>query len=278
MKKLFLKPGFEFIFCLSLLAILGLPTLMFAQTTRDVQINIQNGDTTVNGKNIKELPYKQRQEALKDITNISNSSQTTSTQRQVVIDNNTADTAGNGPLAANGKAMKFHRRKTISKDSTMSFSYRFDNGNNNGPRRMEGDFHFNRPDDGPFGFDRRNTQNFVYTNTDKEGVSTRVSFHVSEPSGENLRRIGHFEGALLDITDLNLVPQFSSGKTMLTFGLPAKTAAEVQLKDSEGNIVWTEKTSGAAFSKSFVIGLNGIYYLQVKQGGKVAVKKIFKEQ
>src|ERR1700688_3812055 len=71
MKKSLIKPGFEFIFALSLIAILGLPPLLMAQNQKDVEITIQNGDTIINGKNIKELSAKDRQAALKDINHLS---------------------------------------------------------------------------------------------------------------------------------------------------------------------------------------------------------------
>jgi len=62
------------------------------------------------------------------------------------------------------------------------------------------------------------------------------------------------------------------------FSLPTKAIAEVKLVNSQGNILWTEKAAGGSFTKSFVMGLNGMYYLQVKQGSGVAVKRIMKEE
>jgi len=73
MKKNLLKPGYEFIFTLSLLAVLGLPPMLFAQDKKDLNINITNGDTTVNGKKIKDLSPKERKAALKDIVIIDSS-------------------------------------------------------------------------------------------------------------------------------------------------------------------------------------------------------------
>jgi hypothetical protein len=124
----------------------------------------------------------------------------------------------------------------------------------------------------------RNSQNFDYVSTDEDGISTHVTFHVSEVSNDDLKRMPHVEGGRFEISDLNLVPEFSTGKTLLMFDLPAKTAAEVKLTDSEGKILWNEKTAGGHFSKTFVFGLNGVYYLQVKQGHNISVKKIMKEQ
>jgi hypothetical protein len=70
MKKNAFKPGFEFIFSLCIMAVLGLPPLVFGQATKDLQITINNGDTTINGKNIKDLSASDRKEALKDINQI----------------------------------------------------------------------------------------------------------------------------------------------------------------------------------------------------------------
>jgi hypothetical protein len=88
----------------------------------------------------------------------------------------------------------------------------------------------------------------------------------------------HVEGGKLDISDLNIVPEFSSGKTVLMFNLPAKSVADVKLTDSEGKVLWSGKSAGSSFSKTFTLGLNGVYYLQVKQGNNVAVKRIMKEE
>src|SRR6185312_6456023 len=70
MKTFNFKPGFEFIFALSLIAILGLPPVLLAQVQKDLEIKIENGDTTVNGKNIKDLSPAERQNALKDINHL----------------------------------------------------------------------------------------------------------------------------------------------------------------------------------------------------------------
>jgi len=127
-------------------------------------------------------------------------------------------------------------------------------------------------------FERRNTQNFDYVNTDGEGISTHLSFHVSDASNNDLKKISPVEGGKLEITDLNIVPQFTSGKILLLFNLPAKSIADVKLSDSQGKLIWNEKATGGNFTKTFALGLNGVYYLQVKQGSNVAVKRIVKEE
>ena len=126
--------------------------------------------------------------------------------------------------------------------------------------------------------ERRVTQSFDYVNTDNEGISTRVRFRVSEISNEDLKKMPHVEGGKFEITDLNLVPEFSTGKTLLMFNLPAKTLADVKLINDEGKVMWNDKSTDGKFIKSFVLGLNGIYYLQIKQGNNIAIKRIVKEE
>ena len=130
------------------------------------------------------------------------------------------------------------------------------------------------------GFGRRNTQNFIYNNIDNNGISTHVSYRVSDHPAMldyDAGKQGDSQMEMLELTDLNLVPQMSQGKTVLMFNLPAKATADVQFKDGKGTLLWTAKAVNGTFTKTFPLGLNGLYYLQVKQGGKVAVKKIEKE-
>jgi hypothetical protein len=130
------------------------------------------------------------------------------------------------------------------------------------------------------GFNRRNTQNFMYNSTDNNGISTHVSYHVSDhpvmldydAGKKEMKQLD-----MLDITDLNIVPEFSAGKTVLMFSLPSKTVAAVELKDSKGTLLWSEKAINGSFNKTFALGLNGLYYLQVKQGDKIVVKEIMKD-
>jgi hypothetical protein len=63
----------------------------------------------------------------------------------------------------------------------------------------------------------------------------------------------------------------------LIFSLPGKSVADVKLTDNEGKLIWSAKAINGNFNKSFGLGLNGVYYLQVKQGTKVALKRIVKE-
>lgn len=297
MKKHFLKPGFELIFALSLIVILGLPPMLMAQNQKDVEISIQNGDTTVNGKNIKSLTTNERKEALQDLKHINgpmiisdNPADGAHGQRQFFYQRK--DTTG-GRLDRAGRRMGNHppmiTENIIIKDSlgnVTEVSPRRSRGN--GPKfddrqRGPGDMGFRskgfeRPFAGGMGFGRKNSQNFDYDNVDKDGIATHISFHVSEASNDDLKRMPHVEGGKFEISDLNIVPQFTSGKVLLMFNLSSKATAEVNLTDSEGKILWTEKSAGGSFNKAFSMGLNGIYYLQIKQGNNVSVKRIMKQE
>jgi hypothetical protein len=252
MKKRSFKPGYEFIFTLCVLAILGLPPLVFAQSTKDMDITIVNGDTTVNGKNIKDLRGKERTEALNEIGKIGS------------IKNNT-------PMMAQGN-MK-HKMQTghaHADSNRMHIETQ---------RRM--DIRVDRADEDHRGMvDHKNTQNFIYSSTDNNGMTTRVSFHITDhfgPLDADVIKDENQQLDMLDLQDLSIVPEFSAGKILLLFNLPSKTVAEVKLKDSKGTILWSEKAVNGKFSTTFSLGLNGIYYLQVRQGGKITVKKIIKE-
>jgi hypothetical protein len=288
MKKFFLKPGLEVIFSVSLIAILGLPPVLMAQNQKDVEIKIENGDTTVNGKNIRELSAADRKNALRDIRHIDGDN------NQNVYFFKRKDTTGgkterfefrkriqtNGdhqPMITGssiirdsvGNVVVLRRGRRRQADSNMTFSYRLD-------RTPGGPGFGNRPGGPMMMGERRNSQNFDYVNTDNEGISTHVRFHVSDVSNEDLKKMPHVEGGKFEITDLNLVPEFSTGKTLLMFDLPGKAPGDVKFIDSEGKVLWNDKSNGSGFSKTFVMGLNGIYYLQIKQGRNIAIKRIMK--
>lgn len=296
MNKHLTKPGFELIFALSLIAIIGLPPLVFAQGTKDMEIRIANGDTIINGKNIKELSTADRKQAIKDIENLGNAfTPKNSGQRHMDIrKRDHADTSSENIIIKNGDKdpaiadgffkrdttghmFKFRMKRLNGKDSTFTFNYKMNNDlrerfDDSGP----GEFFHPRGAGREF-MHRRNVQIFDYSNTGSDGITTHASFRVNEPSPGKIKEITGTEKAALEITDLNIVPEFSSGKTILMFSLPAHTVAEVKLTDNDGKLIWSAKAMNGNFNKSFALGLNGVYFLQVKQAGKLALKRIIKE-
>jgi hypothetical protein len=286
MKQRFVNPGFDTIFALSIIAFFLLPALVFGQGKRRIEIRINNGDTIVNGRNIKDLSAADRERALKDIDGFKNLNGPDTGKRKLLIERRMF---GDNDTAAGHRTFKFRFRGPNGKDSMMTFNYRMAPGRefrfepkdfDAEPRDFE--FHnFNGDMPRMRGMamaHRRNNQSFSYTNTGSDGMITHINFNASDASPERTKKETGNEKADLQLQDLVIVPEFSSGKTMLSFSLPSRASAEVKLTDNDGKIIWIDKTSNGSFSKTFALGLNGVYLLEVKQGGKMALKRIVKEE
>jgi hypothetical protein len=291
-KKLTTKPGFEFIFAVGIAGIFILPAAVMAQDNKNIDITIANGDTVINGKNIKEMSPAQRQEAMGDLNKItgkgkgrynkeyrferrSNTAPVVPTDGLGVTDLNIVHTPNGYIVQPQDKQL--HVRRVIRRDSAVVIIHD-PRGDRRGPGHGSSDEFLAPPAPPIENFSRRNTQEFEYTNIDNDGVETGVSFRVSDPKGPRLKGIAGVDKSDLMISDLKIVPDFVSGKTLLMFSLPTKAVAEVEFMDNSGKTLWTEKTSTGTFSKNFALPLNGVYNLKIKQSGKMAVKQIFKEE
>ncbi|MFA6085744.1 T9SS type A sorting domain-containing protein [Mucilaginibacter sp.] len=302
MKKLLLKPSLEVVFSISLMAILGLPPLVMAQTQKDFEIKIVNGDTTVNGKNIKKLNEQERKDAMAELGNMRGTFEIETNgdaQSNITIKRNnkrngktnviverrikkgdqlTPEFFEMNPGDSSSKKfnLKLNRLKKI--DTSFAFNYQLDDEH---PVKVEmnRDFRFDGSNIRPMRmrFNNRNTQNFNYVNTDNDGISTRISFRVTDAMNNKVKASGGTDKTYLTLNDLNLSPEFSTGKIMLSFNLPAKSPADVKLTDSQGKILFTDKAVAGSFSKKVSLPLNGVYYLNVKQGTASVTKKIVKE-
>lgn len=295
MKTNWMRPGFELMFAVSIILIMTLPLLVFAQGTKNMDITIINGDTTINGKNIKDLSPDDRQQALKDISHL-NGPEIAGRRRILLRQKGPADTGANKIILkrrfnsedntaqthgffndSTNHVFKFKMRRPQGNDSTFTFNYRMNMDRGDDFDTHEPNLKFRMRNPWREDFHHRQMQRFEYTSTGSDGISTHASFRVNNASPEKIRSMTGSEKAELEIKDLNIAAEFSSGKTLLLFGLPSKSAAEVKLTDNDGKLVWSEKILNGSFNKSFALGLNGVYYLQVKQGGKVALKRIVKE-
>jgi hypothetical protein len=296
MKK-FIKPNFEFIFSVSLVAILSLPLLVLAQNQKNIEIKIINSDTTVNSKDIKKLSAQERKEALATIGGLPNTltvwSNDNKSNNRIIIKRQTQTNSNsndmefekdlsmlngsplNGGNDSARKDVRIRLKRLQGVDSAQAFTYRF---NNSLPPMDVKKFSFDMPVRGQrLDFDGLNSQAFNYSKIDNDGISTNINFRVTDPSKEKLKRMAGTDKADLTLNDLNLNPEFSTGKTNLSFNLLAKTVADVKFTDTEGKVLWTDKASAGSFNKKISLPLNGIYYLQVKQGASVALKKIVKD-
>ncbi|MFD1258041.1 T9SS type A sorting domain-containing protein [Mucilaginibacter terrae] len=277
MKKRLLKPGFEMLFSAGIVAALGLPQLLFAQdrkaVKKEINIVIKDNDTTFNGKNLKKMAPDERQDALAEINK---TVKPHSPQRLEFNTRQSINIKGHDGI----KSVYTYRRDSSRRyaNPTDGLTSRLPNVNFG----MEGPIKERlRPEERPLrmrNFSRQNSQTFDFNNVGKDGINTHVSYQVTEAGVEDAKKFaGLNTTSTLELQDLTFTPQFTAGKTVLSFTLPAKTAADVQLTDSEGKIIWKDKTALAGFSKTFTWGLNGVYYLVVKQGGNAVVKRIVKE-
>ena len=303
MKKL-LSPGFEFMFALGIIAIFMLPPIVMAQSHKeDLEVNINNKDTLINGKNIRDLSPAERKEALAKLNGLNDnfsfkfngpdsSKRITLRMRKngdktqdIVIERDgkaddviaTIPDMGNRFFFRNDSASRAERRSELRKlgdMSGMSFNFEPMAPGNNDPQV----YSFNNGRTTIMGRNRKNTQSFSFSNVDNDGISTHIDFNVSDASADNAKRIAGTEKTDLEIKDLVLSPQFSSNKLTINFSLTGTGTAEVSFKNTEGAILWTGKAVSNNFTKTFELPQNGVYYLEVKQGGKTGLKRIIKEE
>lgn len=283
-RKITTRPGFEFIFAAGIAAIFIIPSAVLAQTSKSLEITIANGDTVINGKNIKELNPQQRAEALKDVNSIKAPK---GGRREMRIERRNDNGIGDqamlpppppgapqyGDYTGGTKDKPLRMKKRIDTSFTYSFKFDDDGDRKMAPPRIEaprGNMRLNVMRGPRMGFNSRNSQTYSYTNTDGAGVTTRINYRLTDAD--------HDATSELSLADIKLVPDFTNGKTTLMFDLPAKGAAVVEFMNSEGKVLWSERSASAMFVKAFPLPLNGHYQLKVKQGSKVAMKDIFKEE
>ncbi|WP_158534928.1 T9SS type A sorting domain-containing protein [Mucilaginibacter hurinus] len=311
MKQSILKPGFECVFALSLAAIVGLPPLVMGQDKQEndyqkqITVKMKGSDTMVNSKRIKDMPATGRDEVSEDILvdtrTFTLKPQPDEKRRRFVIkrkphgeksdilidrraldrDEMPGHEMEEGVMINDSLGKKLGLKLKVLREAPglafnngLTDDHSIDSdGSLNDVTRVRG-FRLGRTFDNLV---KPNSQSFNYTSTDADGISTHVSYRINAASAEKLKMIAGVNTATLQLKDIHISPEFSTGKTTLTFNLPAKTAAEVQFKDSQGKLLWSDKAVNGAFSKTFVLGLNGAYYLQVKQGMDIAVKRVVKE-
>ena len=128
---------------------------------------------------------------------------------------------------------------------------------------------------------RNNSQSFNYTNTDKDGITSRINIRISEPNHEMLKKITANETSTtsLEVADLTLFPNFSTGKMTLSFNLDKRGTTDIKILDSDLKPVFTDKPTNFSsnYTKQIMLPKNGIYYITVNQNGNWFVRKLVKE-
>ena len=287
------------------------------EAERDIRIS--NGDTVVNGKKISEIDKLERENLRKELHSLERSkandrgdvvirrkdnSGKNTVEKDVIIKR---EMSIPGLDERDMKVMEFKFKEPLSEKRVFKFDGDLmpDSLLENVRIRIEGPVRFeNRTiarngetlhqrhylSDEPAGFSiathdvelrkhPENSQAFRYNTTDKDGISTSVSFRIHEAEKPQFAKItGSAAVKLMDeVKDLTLFPNFSSGKTTLSFQLLAKGAAEVKILDNNLKMIFSDKVSGESFNKQLALPKNGIYYLTIYQNKNWFVRQIVKE-
>jgi hypothetical protein len=288
-------------------AVLLASELRAQEKPKSTTIIITRGDTVINGKHIDKLSQEEKEELLKDFPGLKDGKIAIG-GTGILLDGNMPDVVKRGmsrrffPFEGDSAMVKFF---DFDHDSAMVrffgkgpgdfFSF---SGDSLFFKRMKIDsllsangmrLHRARPgyidrdrDAAVSGDDRysaRNSQSFTYSNTDKNGISTRMTFRVSDASKEDMEKTGPGGTAALPVDDLSFVPSFSTGNVTVSFSVATKGVTEVKLLDADFKPVFSEKllNFSGSFSKQASLTKNGVYFLRISQGGKTTVKKVVKQ-
>ncbi|MES2276975.1 MAG: T9SS type A sorting domain-containing protein [Bacteroidota bacterium] len=255
MKSLIKRPGFEAIFYMGITLLVILPAMVFAQQSNTLFTAPSTKQMALIDVMVKHVPKY-------DI---------------------------------NGNVLNNPMLKWPGSDSLRNFKYYLYNnpaGNNNGPL-VEPHNHVTyskidhmailHPDMSQYrmpifgGREDAGEQLSVDLNAiSKDGVGTSSLFRVSAAMPDMEKKlIGEAISGLV-IFNLAITPEFSTAKTQVAFTLPAATDADISFTNNDGQPIWSEKSTGVKFNKTFMLPFSGVYYLVVKQGGKAAVRQVVK--
>lgn len=118
--------------------------------------------------------------------------------------------------------------------------------------------------------------------TTKTIVIKRID--ITNADETDMKRIGKNAGEAdgkLNIEKMNFYPNPNTGKFNLSFNLPEKGDAEINIMNTDGKTVYKEKLTSFSgnYDKEIDISKNvkGIYFVKVEQGKHAQVKKIILE-
>ncbi len=129
--------------------------------------------------------------------------------------------------------------------------------------------------------ERPNSQSFNYSNTGKDGFTTRMNIFIGDLTKAEIKKVTDLESIdkPLLVEDLAVFPNFSSGKMSLSFSLESKGTITVTVKDADNKNVFfdTVKNFSGIYLKQANLPKNGIYYLSIMQNNNWFVKRIIKD-
>ncbi|SKB75559.1 T9SS type A sorting domain-containing protein [Daejeonella lutea] len=128
---------------------------------------------------------------------------------------------------------------------------------------------------------RNNSSSFNYSHTDKDGISSRMNIRISDANKDQLKKITGTESIpkILDVSDLTLFPNFSSGKMTLSFNIASKGNTKISVLNSDMKSIFADEVVNlnGNYVKQLTLPKNGVYYVNISQNGSWFVKKLVKE-
>ena len=132
----------------------------------------------------------------------------------------------------------------------------------------------------PEAAERTNSSSFNYNQIDKEGISSRMNLRISDADKDQLKKITGSENmtSILNVEDLTLFPNFSTGKLGLSFNMESRGLVKVNILDSQLNQVFADEATNFSgnYIKQISLPKNGLYYISIKQNAGWYVRKLIK--
>lgn len=316
MKKYILNPHLLLMAFFALIMISSGSSVKAQQEKRVIRsIVISNGDTIINGKKLSEVDKQERIRLRKEFTEMESNTKGLegNTESRVIIRKRTSKEA---PILnwnnENPKEFELRVEKNMPGDIQM-FRFEGDDFNidtlvngfifkgtgldtNSRKRVITMNRNFNLIEPGmnerntpPMVFERRmmpgaaertNSSSFNYNQIDKDGISNRMNLRISDAGKDQLKKIMGSESMTteLNVEDLTLFPNFSTGKLGLSFNMESRGAVKIKVLDSQLNQVYADEVANFSgnYMKQISLPKNGIYYISIKQNAGWYVKKLIK--
>lgn len=126
-----------------------------------------------------------------------------------------------------------------------------------------------------------NSSSFNYNYIDKDGISNHMNISISEAEKDQLKKITGSESIVnpLDVSDITVFPNFSSGKLGLSFNVANRGNTKVKILDSDLKQVFSDETANfsGSYMKQISLPKNGVYYISISQNSNWFVKKLIKD-
>ena len=300
MKKYILNPHLLLMAFFALIMISSGSSVKAQQEKRVIRsIVISNGDTIINGKKLSEVDKQERIRLRKEFTEMESNTKGLegNSESRVIIRKRTSKEA---PVLnwndGNTKEIELRVEKNMP-DDVHIFEFEGDDLDSNLRKRvitMNRNFNLNEPGMGgrntpPTVFERRmmpgaaertNSSSFNYNQIDKDGISNRMNLRISDAGKDQLKKIMGSESMTteLNVEDLTLFPNFSTGKLGLSFNMESRGAVKIKVLDSQLNQVYADEVANFSgnYMKQISLPKNGIYYISIKQNAGWYVKKLIK--